>query len=161
MKLVSVGRGGWTAYESPKTRVSGTGALPAEYADGAEILVDTRAIQDYRMLAVFAFDGPVVDVSVPPGMISRLYEGLVPWVAVPLGLERAEERKPLGNARGFDAVGAELYAHIAERFGARVTRRALASGDAGDDVARCRMGHVRSIPDPACAGCHDGREDVA
>ncbi len=128
--LATIGRGGWRVFDPsgswPCTISGYDRELPLEYRKHAEIIVDTT-VCSFERLSVLSLCGPIIDVSVPDGMVSKLWQGVAPWDPTPLS-SRDPECGPLGNAGSFDSVGAELYARLALAFGARVTRLADEGG---------------------------------
>lgn len=86
-----------------------------EIPDGCP-LTDILPMSDDDILT-FAIAGPMVDASLPAGMVSKLGAGLVPWDA-----DGSNPHDPrLGSARGFDRVAIDVYLTIVRRFGGYVT----------------------------------------
>jgi hypothetical protein len=78
-------------------------------------VIDTRPIPADQIVT-FAVSGPMAAPEVPAGMRDSLSAGLVLWHDQP-----QPDRDPrFGTARSFDRVALDVYARIAERFGARV-----------------------------------------
>jgi hypothetical protein len=107
-KLLTVGKGGVCAYRS--TWETCSGYVGHDWT--GEVGPDTVAI-DSRGVAVdvhckLAIGGPMVDVGLPPGTMSRPFEdGVRPYQ---------------GAARSLDYVALDVYTRLYEQAGAAVYR---------------------------------------
>jgi hypothetical protein len=80
------------------------------------IVTVLRDVPTWEELSRLAVGGPMAAPEVPAGHRDSLSAGLVPWRDEP-----QPDRDPrFGTARSFDRVAMDVYATIAERFGARI-----------------------------------------
>lgn len=108
-QLICIGPHGITAYEG-NTRLNGYhGRSWAKELGPDTVVVDSRSMTiDARF--DFAVKGPMPDVSLEPGMVSKPLDGIArPWV----------DDGRFG-ARCLDSVAIDVYSRLAERNGATV-----------------------------------------
>jgi len=115
--IAVIGHGGAYAISADgKTRCSGM--TDEEAYKCAPVVVDLTVVP-VHVLATLSVSGPMVDPSVPFGMVRPLWGKDVPFDATPQE-DRPADCAPLGNARGFDYVAVDVYVRLARAFGAKV-----------------------------------------
>lgn len=141
VRLVNIGHGGWSIAWSAHSSTSGYGQDWREYVterphpDGVTIIDLTVA--PFERLTELSVRGPMVDITLAPGMVRTLGGGTVPFQA-------NEARGYLGNADSLDYVAIDVYAHLARQIGAAVVQ--LAPGDTIPE--RFQAGEVTAPPAP-------------
>jgi len=123
--LLCIGRGGWTGHHR---RVDGSSVSASRTEHYGEtwrdhdftpdaVAVDTTTIPEADIVT-FAVAGPMVDVNLKPGMVSK-FGAVVAFDPRP-SFDRGSEHARFGNAWALDLVAVDVYVRLAESFGARV-----------------------------------------
>lgn len=112
--LLTVGKGGVTAYPEPGTTCSGyIGHDWTKYTDETTVIVDSRELPAGDHIDL-AFKGPMPGPFLPPLTVSPCFGQNTWWT----------DDGKYGNARSLDTVSADVYVLLYARAGARIYRGA-------------------------------------